>query len=277
MSPGDTDLGIAGGAGVRPRALNEGRGVSPGDTVRASVLSFHIRVDPLNEGRGVSPGDTRRAFDDQRRQTSSYSPLNEGRGVSPGDTRLFAWQKTRSPSLNEGQGVSPGDTPNWIRRIRHRSHAQRRPGREPRRHLATNSRPCSAGALPSLNEGRGVSPGDTRDCGNESINPRAISGAQRRPGREPRRHTYLPHRVSRGHPSAAQRRPGREPRRHRRVGMSRPSRSMRSTLNEGRGVSPGDTTGAPCTFQGRLHTGALNEGRGVSPGDTRNSIARNGQ
>ena len=61
----------------------------------------------------------------------------------------------------------------------------------------------------SLNEGRGVNPGDTRDT------PR---GARRAPA-----------------------------------------------LNEGRGVNPGDTR---TTHPGRRSARPLNEGRGVNPGDT---------
>ena len=63
----------------------------------------------------------------------------------------------------------------------------------------------------------------------------------------------------------AQRRPGREPRRHA-LEVSRLGRCTYQPLNEGRGVNPGDTR--------RLRAGwwratALNEGRGVNPGDTR--------
>ena len=41
---------------------------------------------------------------------------------------------------------------------------------------------------------------------------------------------------------------------------------MTNSLNEGRGVNPGDTTASP---SGSSPSGAsLNEGRGVNPGDT---------
>ena len=62
--------------------------------------------------------------------------------------------------------------------------------------------------------------------------------AQRRPGREPRRHSHCPPRASAGC----------------------------TALNEGRGVNPGDTPTRPRTRCRR--TGTLNEGRGVNPGDT---------
>ena len=65
------------------------------------------------------------------------------------------------PALNEGRGVNPGDTGQWLRRSSKEAEiAQRRPGREPRRHaggkLLVARRPVA------LNEGRGVNPGDTR-------------------------------------------------------------------------------------------------------------------
>ena len=63
----------------------------------------------------------------------------------------------------------------------------------------------------------------------------------------------------------AQRRPRCEPRRH-----TKSSRGLHSftsgSLNEGRGVNPGDTR-AERNFATR--SGSLNEGRGVNPGDTR--------
>ena len=87
--------------------------------------------------------------------------------------------------------------------------AQRRPGREPRRHAA---RLTDAAVLETLNEGRGANPGDT--C-RAAVAGRRPGPAQRRPGREPRRHN--PPLCSTGSPTAAQRRPGREPRRHGRL------------------------------------------------------------
>ena len=56
--------------------------------------------------------------------------------------------------------VNPGDTPSPSARMTHWVVAQRRPGREPRRHGSeAQARPP---ALGTLNEGRGVNPGDTR-------------------------------------------------------------------------------------------------------------------
>ena len=161
----------------------------------------------LNEGRGVSPGDTR--FSTRGASGPAAIPLNEGRGVSPGDTcpRLSPSPSHPRP-LNEGRGVSPGDTlatPTALGAWRAR--AQRRPGREPRRHV-----------------------GLTRAIGYDL-------NAQRRPGREPRRHRGINPLVLMA--QGAQRRPGREPRRHRPCRLA--ASATRTPLNEGRGVSPGDT------------------------------------
>ena len=129
--------------------------------------------------------------------------------------------------------------------------AQRRPGREPRRH----ARQADRAALDeeALNEGRGVNPGDTRRPTGSRCSPRRKT-AQRRPGREPRRHT-------RPTPSPgiaatpAQRRPGREPRRH---NGPRPTRSSRvSTLNRRPGREP------------RRHLGGVDGGTGRRPAQRR--------
>ena len=134
-------------------ALNEGRDVNPGDTLSCEPL--RLLVGALNEGRDVNPGDTR-----SRRQApvSSTSALNEGRDVNPGDTLSCEPLRLLVGALNEGRDVNPGDTP-----------CRRRPG--------TPSR--------SLNEGRDVNPGDTlADACADAYKPIA----QRRPGRESRRH-----------------------------------------------------------------------------------------
>ena len=89
-------------------------------------------------------------------------------------------------------------------------------------------------AIAHSSEGRGVSPGDTRA---RQFSPLLLaSHAQRRPGREPRRH---------------------RPARWRRAAPA-------GSLNEGRGGNPGDT----CSSSPPRATGPLNEGRGGNPGDT---------
>ena len=61
--------------------------------------------------------------------------LNEGRGVNPGDTARPAPRNALRSALNEGRGVNPGDTPKDAMMSSSRDRAQRRPGREPRRHF----------------------------------------------------------------------------------------------------------------------------------------------
>ena len=104
-----------------------------------------------------------------------------------------------------------------------------------------------------------MNPGDTRMvtrwCAGRSI-------AQPRPGREPRRHAVAS--IGLTGVGIAQPRPGREPRRHRPL-LLFPAGRVR-TLNQGRGVNPGDTRHGTCVLGGRDR--ALNQGRGVNPGDT---------
>ena len=112
--------------------------------------------------------------------------------------------------------MNPGDTRALSRRRANSCLyvAQRRPRHEPRRHSVRRTSADSQRWVSSLNEGRGMNPGDTQDA--------------------------------------------------RQVPMTR----SRSTLNEGRGMNPGDTSTAlvhACNSTGS----PLNEGRGMNPGDTR--------
>ena len=182
--------------------------------------------------------------------------------------------------------------------------AQRRPGREPRRHRAGTR--ASRSATPALNEGRGANPGDTSGSRRRST---GSSTAQRRPGREPRRHFVVqegdqivgvaqrrPGREPRRHAVAcssrqtsvhAQRRPGREPRRHMVDRAGVPGAVVRSTKAGARtpatpagpglgtaGRSRSTKAGARTPATRRRRTPAaptprtLNEGRGANPGDT---------
>ena len=137
---------------------------------------------------------------------------------------------------------------------------------------------------PSLNEGRGTHPGDTRvrfpACAASS------RSAQRRPGHAPRRHNPTPdpceHRHARSTKAGARTPatllpPAVEPedeRRSTKAGARTPAtqagrreRGRRTCpLNEGRGTHPGDTRGPS---RPRGPSGSLNEGRGTHPGDTR--------
>ena len=119
-----------------------------------------------------------------------------------------------------------------------------------------------------LNEGRGISPGDTYIEGPDRLNGNAWD-AQRRPGHQPRRH---------GPAESSTRLPGAwQIVRSTKAGASAPAtpslraslRSGRSlALNEGRGISPGDTSVCLGIGHRMSYGAALNEGRGISPGDT---------
>ena len=191
-------------------ALNEGRGLNPGDT---PGMTSRNRSGP--KCRSTKAGaSTPATLGHSVRDAPPAPPLNEGRGLNPGDTWGRSATRSRSlHALNEGRGLNPGDTnppPTWSAVVSLSAIAQRRPGPQPRRHIKrTGSHPnrCTG----SLNEGRGLNPGDTSTV---AVHGRCRSGS----------------------------------------------------LNEGRGLNPGDT--GRYTRARRMSTGALNEGRGLNPGDT---------
>ena len=155
--------------------------------------------------------------------------------MNPGDTR--SRQHTRRPecSLNEGRDVNPGDTRNAWSIPETTKSAQRRPGRESRRHRVT--RRHAASLEDPLNEGRDVNPGDTWSRSASRRSAYALNeGRDVNPG-----DTLSP----------------------------LPTRCGLCTLNEGRDVNPGDTRSAP-SYPASRHS--LNEGRDVNPGDTANCM-----
>ena len=171
------------------------------------------RLAALNEGRGANPGDTlslRLEGTCFQRSTKAGARTP----ATPGEPKCRPWQRT---ALNEGRGANPGDTPNPPAPSPGRMSAQRRPGREPRRHNRCRS----------------------------TIPPRYR--AQRRPGREPRRHFYIPkmlHAGSYRSTKAGARTP------------ATPQRAARcappsGALNEGRGANPGDTVQSEPAAAGR--------------------------
>ncbi len=137
--------------------------------------------------------------------------------------------------------------------------AQRRPGPKPRRRHGPGHRPpATTERGPSLNEGRGRSPGDGGVCLPPSLELRRRStkaGAEA-PATAQSDAVHPAH-------GGAQRRPGPKPRR--RSAPSAGSSGGRRPLNEGRGRSPGD--GGVSTPRPPTPGSALNEGRGRSPGD----------
>ena len=256
-------------------SLNEGRGANPGDTPRrcASAASPRSaqrrpgreprrhRFDPQDLHGGVersTKAGARTPATPPFRHSTSGCPmtLNEGRGANPGDTRQHRGYAVGRLSRSTKAGARTPATPGSVACTCGAMPAQRRPGREPRRHdprrprrgghhprstkagartPATRSPSCAGRrGSSSLNEGRGANPGDTATtCEVVGV---AVC-AQRRPGREPRRHPLaggadagLPRRSTK----AGARTPATRPEPWR-------ARAARCPLNEGRGANPGDT------------------------------------
>ena len=255
----------------------------------------------LNEGRGANPGDTRSALP-LRPAAPRSTKAGAQTPATPTTSGLSGWRRW---SLNEGRGANPGDTPAQWDTGQGSRIAQRRPGREPRRHQRSRRRawPSSSaqrrpgreprrhqpilewrGRLETpLNEGRGANPGDTRAVSAREARRRA---AQRRPGREPRRHRRIDVPAGAGD-VCAQRRPGREPRRHHQWrrkralnylhAQRRPGREPRRHAEFARAIQErlrstkagARTPATPGVRPVRVACGAaLNEGRGANPGDT---------
>ena len=168
--------------------------------------------------------------------------MRPGRGPSGSPlatrgTRCWASARTGTcPPLNEGRGINPGDTPSLAATDDTAAAWPRRSTKAGASTPATHGRWRQATTgWTSLNEGRGINPGDTS---RQNWTPPALRVAQRRPGHQPRRHPEVaPNQRPGGTP--AQRRPGHQPRRH-------PTRACCNwptpwSLNEGRGINPGDT------------------------------------
>ena len=214
-------------SGVVPRLVRR-RSTKAGartPATRASARAPRRAPPPLNEGRGANPGDTGvvglevAVLVARSTKAGARTPATHvvpGRRVvaversTKAGARTPATQRWSRPgcrsscALNEGRGANPGDTQVVMTAEGHRRGAQRRPGREPRRHLrgphrrgSTYRRPRSTLAVRTLNEGRGANPGDTRKC---LACKCWHHPAQRRPGREPRRHRHH-------HPTQQRRRP----------------------------------------------------------------------
>ena len=278
-------------AGAFTPATRQGRGSSPRPQ------------GALNEGRGVHPGDTSGRAAARR----SASTLNEGRGVHPGDTVMAPTTGVPGSLRSTKAGAfTPATHADLSAGALEPGHAQRRPGRSPRRHrcpLLRRGHRLDAQRRPGRSPRRHV----------VALRKSRLQDpiAQRRPGRSPRRHqTAIAAVEAERH---AQRRPGRSPRRHRRLRRSDGARVDRSTkagaftpatlsvvervpLVEGRSTKAGAFTPAtrarvrvrarlaaarstkagaftPATPGWSRRVGppdtTLNEGRGVHPGDTR--------
>ena len=204
----------------------------------------------------MNPGDTRGG----RSPRCRCSSLNEGRDVNPGDTRTGIACRSSFRTAQRRPGRESRRHDSFAQAVSFALHAQRRPGRESRRHL--NSALDGSAPTTPLNEGRDVNPGDTSS--------RPTAGRRGTPLNEGRDvnpgDTWASSHVLDG--VTAQRRPGRESRRHSST-FAQPAPNA-SSLNEGRDVNPGDTrkrcSSAPCRS-------TLNEGRDVNPGDTSARLA----
>ena len=212
--------------GTGDRSLNEGRGSNLGDTASRDD-GVGRQATALNEGRGSNLGDTpgrrRRPRPVRRRSTKAGVRTSATLAVVDHDPVAFV-RSTKA-------GVRTSATRLRSRVTMVRSGAQRRPGFEPRRHqprpvsdVAALARSTKAGVRTSatldglrarscrhapLNEGRGSNLGDTLG---RSPTAQVAVPAQRRPGFEPRRHSFGAYTFANASP--AQRRPGFEPRRH---------------------------------------------------------------
>ena len=203
--------------------------------------------------------------------------------------------RTRRPRRSTKAGARTPATPTcWVPLDASRS-AQRRPGREPRRHRTpapqgdpVQRRSTKAGArtpatldqiLPVVDRRRRSTKAGARTPAtrirpgqHERGSQRSTKAGARTPA-TPETGQLIDGDV------AAQRRPGREPRRH--GGAGRASAGAPRPLNEGRGANPGDTRRAragpatPATdLPPRRPDLPLNEGRGANPGDTRGPAPR---
>ena len=149
--------------------------------------------------------------------------------ATPADGRAAATLCRRSTKA----GARTPATPPLYAAHCHPSFAQRRPGREPRRHLLRCIR--RPARCRSLNEGRGANPGDTSDKLQRRVVDlaRSTKAGARTPATPSVRSTSPP---------------------------------ASTSLNEGRGANPGDTAASAESWSG--YVTALNEGRGANPGDT---------
>ena len=219
--------------------------------------------DSLNEGRSVNPGYTYPPWYDmqnchcaQRRperqprlhlqavhvQVHRHVRRSTKAGASTPATRLSTMSGLSNVvaiALNEGRSVNPGYTWPPSELIMQNCHcAQRRPERQPRLHLQARPRP-GASSCASLNEGRSVNPGYTRDIDLHVRQPRQSrstkAGASTPATRIPRS-TAWTCRLHRSTKAGAS-----TPATRTRSASNRRS-SRRSSFNEGRSVNPGYTS-----------------------------------
>ena len=223
-----------------------------------------------------------------RRLPSTRRPcrtLNEGRGSHPGDTATPSGGTRRpNPTLNEGRGSHPGDTRIFVGCVVRLSHAQRRPGLSPRRHLPAPTkstvdplRSTKAGALTPAT--RSTAGGRFASSRPRSTKAGALTPATRGKGKEvdvvDRRSTKAGALTPATLLAALLRLliPGRSTK----AGALTPATLLAALLRlliPGRSTKAGALTPATPRRSGRstcaiTHPRSLNEGRGSHPGDTR--------
>ena len=185
--------------------LNEGRGANPGDTVWRACPRRSGRS--LNEGRGANPGDTRgggwipggtlpRSTKAgartpatpacSRRSGATQSPLNEGRGANPGDTRVRRPRQARVLVRSTKAGARTPATPRLATaRAPPPPRSTKAGARTPATHARGGDHPP---ALPRSTKAGARTPATPPGAERHRLTGRR---AQRRPGREPRRHTAM--------------------------------------------------------------------------------------
>ena len=232
-------------------ALNEGRGAHPGDTSASSSRRSKSAIAQRRPGRAPRRhrSASRARMDRLRRSTKAGartpatqvgrtacgrapSPLNEGRGAHPGDTGAQP-DHERPP---RHRSTKAGARTPATHRLRHAGII--RPVRSTKAGARTPATPpgparCRCSNR-TLNEGRGAHPGDTRGLrvDRHGRHARSTKAGAHTPA------TPSP-RATRPTSGGAQRRPGRTPRRH--APASARHADPPRPLNEGRGAHPGDT------------------------------------
>ena len=297
--------------GREPRRHGGGEGFGGGEPERSTKAGARTPATLTMPESGVSYAFTaqRRPGREPRRHPCYYS---RARAHRP-DRSTKAGARTPATRGVEGGRHNPLDrstkagarTPATLLRLSGhcspRTGAQRRPGREPRRHLFGNlstlgslSRSTKAGARTPATRWSAARMNEqqARSTKAGARTPATLEQRRTDARREVPRSTKAGARTPATHFTAsarsmstdrAQRRPGREPRRHLDAGGRR--RAVRGTLNEGRGANPGDTCVQPMKFLGvsRRSTKAgartpATPGRaGPAPGSLRTAQRRPGR
>ena len=253
-------------------SLNEGQGISPGDTRNTGALA---RARPRRAPRSTkarasapaTPGTVQllvRRIRTNAQRRPGHQPRRHSRRVPPVPLVGKRVCAQRRPGHQPRRHAEAGSAVAGCVKT-----AQRRPGHQPRRHFSRSYRGAwcaafdrstkaraSAPATPlglqkdggetlirrTLNEGQGISPGDT--CAAVDV-----SACRRDVDRSTKARASAPATLA--------------------TSWIYRSSCCYGALNEGQGISPGDTVREIGGHRFPLSMPALNEGQGISPGDTR--------